>query len=1240
MTNCARRFVACIAAFAMCAAATVSEAAYFPMRNTGADPRGGEIVLEAEDFKFESGFKVEDDDTASGSKVLVSTAADAVATAELNIEKEAQGMVMYVDHKAKDKKSNLSYVYFKNMDGMSIYTENFGTMESVRIYIGDAFGKYTLCIRGKRTGHAIDRIRIKYDTKQATAAADGEFLPGNSVTGALDITEAKEQTAGSFFMEAEDGTFGHKSSKRGEDAAASGSAYWYADSGTLTDPKATEAIGTRFKFNVTTKNNYRIWVRYLTPNANRKSTWIGVDDDNYYRIDDGNVGGWKWTSAGIRSLDTGWHSLDIKYRQAQQKIDCIIITSQMSFSPTGKGSVPGMPENPDEKGIEGHNTALAKSKIWLNGVRGRSDADFVVYDDDIAVPVTNIAMMLDAWLESGDGYRLIMRDRSYVKAYSDGSAVVNGRRTAASHGISYAPNGEYMIPISLVAAAFGLDWEYDSLTTGLYIFDNHPDTARKAEKGEVVVLENFIEDINLKIPHDNPNAKVRVWVRCSESDVNAQNKQNFDNMYLLSAGGYDYKFTSQWNGFAWSREGWVECPKPYWKDGAFYTRRGELYNKGTFDVKVSITENDSEDVFIAYDAATVKNAYFPQTTEEYKVDTNGGLYLEPTFNNIGCYIDYDTVPEAASCDIKFRRVGNAQWRRAYEPMNDEKLKQFRGSIVKVDEGTEYEVTASVLDSDGNALKTRSAKVTTWTSDVPIAKTIHLSDIYDGSGQLALLDIQGTADGWIKIDGDGAVIDADKSMLEAVYISNCRYLIFENVRVTGGGEYCMNISNGSENVRVINCDLSGWGPGDGVYDVEMGMYYINGYFPNYRSGINIKGTRNIVIERCYIHDPDARTNQWTKQNGEMVHPCGTDALRIAADSGTVVRYNDFIGSDRHRYNDMIEGANNGAIKWASVGRDSDIYGNMFIYSQDDILETDGGQMNVRVYENRGEQSLCGFSTAPSTMGPSYFFRNVLTNSGTEIDEQWGQSMKMGGLSPDGYNGIIYIFNNTFDVVSHVLKNGNYGGSSEYHSVSRNNIAITRTPGNYSLRSYFANERDSNDYDLCNGVVDLQKNNGKDELHMIVGEPTYEDMANGDFRLTADSLGVDAGENLPNFSDGYVTDGKTDIGAFERGSDRRAMPYRPVDMWADTYFAQIKHGEERSFTVHIGDVEDIGYSVVKNTDYGWLEILTPIEGTTSKNGDITVTIKANLDNCEYVEGNGMVLFRLDNGYSVPVTVYAAR
>jgi hypothetical protein len=321
------------------------------------------------------------------------------------------------------------------------------------------------------------------------------------------------------------------------------------------------------------------------------------------------------------------------------------------------------------------------------------------------------------------------------------------------------------------------------------------------------------------------------------------------------------------------------------------------------------------------------------------------------------------------------------------------------------------------------------------------------------------------------------VNGTKNYNQAVLISNCHYLLFENIKVRGGGRHCVNIHGKSENVRIINCDIAEWGY-EGILDEDFGGYAYKSFFQNNLGGIYFYNTKNVVIERCYIHDTDIRTNAWDTDVYKNVHPKGGTGIQMLGKGGVVIRYNDIIGSDKHRFNDVMEGTNNGGRDSGSIGCDADVYGNMMIYSEDDSIELDGGQMNVRVYYNRMEQSRCGVSTAPNTMGPSYIFYNQITNLGGTYNNASGTAIKAGG-SPDKVFGMQYYFNNTIDSEATGPKNITYGDSSEFHSISRNNIFVTRINSRVSFSNIFADERDDNDYDLLGGGAFVVKEG--DESH---------------------------------------------------------------------------------------------------------------------------------------------------------------
>ena len=69
--------------------------------------------------------------------------------------------------------------------------------------------------------------------------------------------------------------------------------------------------------------------------------------------------------------------------------------------------------------------------------------------------------------------------------------------------------------------------------------------------------------------------------------------------------------------------------------------------------------------------------------------------------------------------------------------------------------------------------------------------------------------------------------------------------------------------------------------------------------NWDSAILVSKSVGTVVEQCYIHDPVSTANSWYYS-----HPAGPQAIGMDKSRSTVLRQNDFIGSDEHRWNDAV------------------------------------------------------------------------------------------------------------------------------------------------------------------------------------------------------------------------------------------------------------------------------------------------------------------------------------------------
>ncbi len=612
------------------------------------------------------------------------------------------------------------------------------------------------------------------------------------------------------------------------------------------------------------------------------------------------------------------------------------------------------------------------------------------------------------------------------------------------------------------------------------------------------------------------------------------------------------------------------------------------------------------------------------------------LRVVPSFEAASFYAKYDGWPAPAACVIEFRRKGDARWINTFPPSHVDKEKLFKGSVVNLVEDADYELRATLLDIRDAAIGSATFPFKTWNSTPPIARVINVRNL--PKGPLNIDGVKGSPDGWIKYLGDGGtVIEGGDKENQAVFVKASAYLIFENLKVIGGKRHGFHLSRSSD-IRIINCEISGYGRTGTQKIKKDGKYYDEKGRPiNNDAGVCIADSGHVVVERCFIHDPRGAANAW-----RYSHPAGPNAIYIRATGGTVVRYNDFIGSDRHRWNDVIEGYENGEAS-GGFARDADIYGNMLAFGNDDCIELDGGQMNVRLYKNRLEGSLCGVSVAPCILGPSYIFRNLITDLGDE-DHAVGAAIKCGGGGTFSH-GRINLVHNTCVTRGSGIAGCGFGydqNRAMFLALSRDNIICTSSP----IIDSAANPDNDFDYDLLSNLGDnvgLVRAAPGAEKHAIIATPAFRNQASGDFRLADNSRGRGEATAVDNFSIKTLDD-KADMGAFDDPS-LKFLPFRPIPLVPDktriAMTADLKSGSlpTAKLTIKVDNADKTWtrkFRVAKNDPFDWLTV-TPATGVFKK--DDTVEFTVGLDPSKLTPGlkKAIFLVRLEDGYSVPVSCY---
>jgi hypothetical protein len=631
----------------------------------------------------------------------------------------------------------------------------------------------------------------------------------------------------------------------------------------------------------------------------------------------------------------------------------------------------------------------------------------------------------------------------------------------------------------------------------------------------------------------------------------------------------------------------------------------------------------------------------------------GELEIWPSFETCSYY--FYPMPEGGEGEpakeyaVEFRKAGEDEWRPTFETISDLPVGVWKGSIFGLEEDTDWELRV-LAGSAGAGADVAGGDVTpifhgmfrTWTSNPPIARTVDLSELAAGSPDGIVISEHGAPDGWIRYTApEGWVLrrqyDSNDTQDAVITLDDARYVILENITIVGGYRYAIRVHN-CESVRILNCEISGWGR----YGVQnfgkerrRGMYYDDrGLAVNLDAGIEIDRSWRTVVERCYIHDPRHRANSWM-----FTHPAGPTAVHVRfTRGGTVLRWNDFIGSDEHRWNDVVESSANRS-EVGGFYRDSDITGNYLSFANDDGIELEGGGMNVRFYGNKIEGTLCGVSTGACILGPQYIFNNLIANPGDESGlALWffknGHGVMQGGKR--------YHINNTLYGFYGRLYHG-YGKWEVNHrrGFMRNNVISCNrsgTPDKWAAPDNFNHDLFwvENDLEVSREFVKGWQQWGQ-EQDAVVADPQLVNPDDGDFHLGPHS--VARGKAVPVTN---ICPPGSDMGAFN--GKYTELPHRPLGFVAEP--RQLKFDEntgswsrEVTLTLPATEKQPVKFQIRKNRVFDWFQV-EPSSGEIKPGEPLKLTVRVDrgMVNSRALF-KGAFLVRTAEGLSRPVTVYAA-
>ncbi len=527
--------------------------------------------------------------------------------------------------------------------------------------------------------------------------------------------------------------------------------------------------------------------------------------------------------------------------------------------------------------------------------------------------------------------------------------------------------------------------------------------------------------------------------------------------------------------------------------------------------------------FFCFLAAGALSSFLPQAAE--RADDKAPLAI-PTFHCLGLYWSPPGGSPERPVEVRYRAKGEAPWKEAlpmrYNPIpgTDEDLADYRGSIVNLQPGTRYEVD---LHLHGMGVRA-TLEAATWSERFPVASVVRC----ESRGDTLNVGKSGTPGGYLLYDGAGTVIDAGNASDVGIAV-NASHVILRGFTIRNVRQHGIRILGG-HHIVIEDCDISRWGSEDE-----------KGFGVNYQAGVfsNNKDIHAVVIQRCRMHHPAWDTNSWAEDHRGDRHPAGPQTVVFWNSAGNhVIRHNEFWSDEDHYFNDVLGAGSNSGYR-GFPGADSDIYGNYVAHCWDDGIEAEGGNRNVRVWNNYIENMLIPVANACTVIGPLYVWRNVSGRSYSPPGSSWnmthGPFLKMGYANGEQWmTGHMYVFNNTVFQPGGEGAGGLGGSRIVKHAVSRNNIFHVRSDDGHSASANPKNVDNDFDYDLFNGRVPPGQ-----EAHGVRGRPVYAagsgfDPATrtGRFQLAPGSPGAGSGVAIPNFSEGFAGTAP-DMGAHPRG-----------------------------------------------------------------------------------------------------------
>ncbi len=618
--------------------------------------------------------------------------------------------------------------------------------------------------------------------------------------------------------------------------------------------------------------------------------------------------------------------------------------------------------------------------------------------------------------------------------------------------------------------------------------------------------------------------------------------------------------------------------------------------------------------------------YSPKGSGDVKLD------ITPGYASAGYELSdlASAVAKDFSAEISYRESGK-EFRKAYKADFPPLEYKARGVLVNLKEDTEYELQIKLNDKGNEKVFTR--KFRTLGKALPVAKTVYLTPEMVKNGYV--IPASGTADGYIRYTAKpGTVLTSEG--IDAIKVFNVSYIIIDGLTIRGGKENGIRIDCAS-NIVVRNCDISGFGRVGKLRTERGGEYYYRRNpkdkerILNSDAGVYIRNAKDLLIEKNFIHDTTGLTNPWFYS-----HPAGPKAINAGMTANATIRYNDFIGGDKHRWNDAIECQGNSSTV-GGLYRNAEVYGNVFALTNDDGIELEGGEINTRFFGNRVENTLCGVSSGSCTRGPSYIFNNLFWRSG---DQNYLSVAAFKNGHGVWGSGKVHIFNNTalgFRGGIHPPGVDPFRPRLDKMEFFNNIYSLNAVGGANGLFKVAKAVSDHNFFNVPGRTsLDDYHKTYNQEHKSLTGDPKYASDKDGDFNLASGSPAIGAGKVIANFT----ADGSVDMGAFQT-SEKRPLPLRDLDFVTSVQAVDFAFGETAPRKIRLiatGKNVRIPFTIARTFEADWLEV-TPAKGVIESGKPVTLSVRVIPEKFTSARINNTVfLVRTPDGSSRPVTISA--